>query len=58
MLCRHEGDRLDTTLWVILGIAGAVVALYLITMRVLYKQSRDTERRIEYTKVREWKDED
>jgi len=49
---------LDTTLWIILGIAGAVVALYLVTMRVLYRQSRDTERRIDHTKVREWKDED
>lgn len=49
---------MDTTLWIIIGIAGAVVALYFATMRVLYKQSRDTEKQIDFSKVREWKDED
>ncbi len=58
MLSLHEGDGLDTTLWIILGVAGAVGALYLITMRILYRQSRETERNIDHTKVRQWKDED
>ena len=49
---------MDTTLWIIVGIACAVVGLYLVTMRVLYKQSRDTEKQIDFSKVREWKDED
>jgi hypothetical protein len=39
-------------------LAAAVVALYLGAMRVLYRQSREAEKKIDYSKVREWKDED
>jgi signal transduction histidine kinase len=49
---------LDTTLWIVVGLAAAVIVVYLVTMRVFFRQSRDADKKIDLSKVREWKDED
>ena len=51
-------EALDTTLWIVLGIGVAVVVIYFVTMRVFFRQSRDADKKIDYSKVREWKDEE
>ena len=35
-----------------------VILVYLVTMRVFFRQSRDADKKIDFTKVREWKDDD
>jgi signal transduction histidine kinase len=51
-------EALDTTLWIVLGIGAAVMVIYFVTMRVFFRQSRDADKKIDYSKVREWKDEE
>jgi hypothetical protein len=46
------------TLWIVLAGATAVVAGYLLVMRVLYRQSRDVDRQIDFAKIRPLKDDD
>jgi signal transduction histidine kinase len=48
----------DVDLWIVMGIVGAVVIVYLVTMRIFFRQSREADRNIDFTKVREWKDDD
>jgi hypothetical protein len=45
-------------LWWVAGIAVVVIVLYFVTMRVFFRQSREADRNIDLSKVREWKDED
>ena len=49
---------MSTTLWVVVGIIGAVIVIYLLTMRVFFRQSQEEVKRIDYSKVKEWKDDD
>ena len=49
---------LDIDLWVVLAILGVVVALYFITMRVFFKQSEETYKKVDFSKVKKIKDED
>ena len=35
-----------------------VVAGYLLVMRVFFRESKDLDKKIDYSKVKEWKDED
>jgi hypothetical protein len=49
---------LDIDLWVVMAIVGAVIVLYLVTMRVFFRQSREADKNIDMSKVREWKDDE
>jgi low affinity Fe/Cu permease len=40
------------------GVAVAVVAGYLLVMRVFFKDSKELDKKIDYSKMKEWKDED
>ena len=48
---------MSTTVWLVLAAIG-VVAVYLLVMRVFYRDSREADKHIDYSKVREWKDDD
>jgi low affinity Fe/Cu permease len=48
----------NTTLWIALGVAIVVVVGYLLVMRVFVRQSREVDKQIDYSKMREWKDDD
>jgi len=43
-------------LWILLAGAVVVVAGYLLAMRVLYRQSRDVDRQIDFAKIKPLKD--
>ena len=44
--------------WVVAGLVAGVVALYLLIMRVFFRESRKADSEIDMSKVREWKDDD
>jgi low affinity Fe/Cu permease len=41
-----------------LAVAIVVVAGYLLVMRVFFKDSKELDKKIDYSKMKEWKDED
>ena len=49
---------MSTTLWIVIAIIAAVIVVYLLTMRVFFRQSREADKRIDFSKVREWKDDE
>ena len=49
---------LDIDLWVVRAILGVVVALDFITMRIFFKQSEETYKKVDYSQVKKIKDED
>lgn len=58
---RHGTDgksNLSTTLWIFLGIAVVFGLGYVFAMRNLARKSREADKRIDYSKIRKWKDED
>jgi low affinity Fe/Cu permease len=40
------------------AVAAVVVILYFVTMRVFFKESKELDKKIDYGKMKEWKDED
>ena len=40
------------------AVAALVVILYFVTMRVFFKESKELDKKIDYGKMKEWKDED
>ena len=40
------------------AVALFVVAGYLLVMRVFFKESKELDRKIDYSRMKEWKDED
>jgi len=49
---------MNQTLWIFLAIAVVIVAGYFITMRVFFKESKELDKKIDYGKMKEWKDDD
>ncbi len=49
---------MNQTLWIFLAIAFVIVAGYFITMRVFFKESKELDKKIDYGKMRQWKDDD
>jgi low affinity Fe/Cu permease len=45
---------MNTTIWIVLGVAVVLVLVYLLVMRVFYRQSRALDRQIDYSKMRPW----
>ena len=46
------------TLAIFAVVAVAIVAAYFIVMRVFFRESRELDRHIDYTKMKKWKDEE
>ena len=46
------------TLTIFAAVIVAVIAAYLIVMRVFFRESRELDRHIDYTKMKKWKDEE
>ena len=40
------------------AVAVVVVVGYLLVMRVFFKESKELDKKIDYSKMKEWKDED
>ena len=49
---------MNSTVWIILGAAVTLVLVYLLVMRVFFRESRALDRKIDYGKMRPWTDED
>lgn len=49
---------MSTTVGTIVLIAVLAVIGYLVVMRVFFRESKELDRKIDYSKMREWKDED
>ncbi len=49
---------MDRAVVVALLVGLVVVVGYVVIMRFFARESRDLDRKIDYTKMREWKDED
>ena len=49
---------MDRAVLVALLVGVAVVVAYLVVMRVFFNESKSLDRKIDYSKMREWKDED
>jgi hypothetical protein len=49
---------MDNAVVVALLVGLAVVLGYVVVMRVFFRESQDLDRKIDFGKMREWKDED
>jgi hypothetical protein len=48
----------DPVVMVALLVGLGVVVAYVVVMRVFFRESKDLDRKIDYSKIKEWKDED
>ena len=44
--------------FIVVGVAVVLVIGYLLVMRVFFKDSKELDKKIDYSKMKEWKDED
>ena len=49
---------MDRAVLVALVVGLAVVVGYLVVMRVFFKDSKDLDKKIDYSKMKEWKDDE
>ncbi len=49
---------MNQVVMIAVGVAVVVVAGYLLVMRVFFKDSKELDKKIDYSKMKEWKDED
>ena len=49
---------MDPALVWIVAIAAVLVIGYFVVMRVFFRESKDLDKKIDYSKMKEWKDED
>jgi hypothetical protein len=49
---------MTTATWILLAVAVLVVVGYFVTMRVFFKESKELDKRIDYSKMRKWDDEE
>ena len=49
---------MSQTVMIFLGVAIAIVLGYFIVMRVFFKESKELDKKIDHSKMKEWKDED
>ena len=49
---------MNQVVFIVVGVAVVLVAGYLLVMRVFFKESKELDKKIDYSKMKEWKDED
>ena len=49
---------MNQMVFIVVGIAVVLVIGYLLVMRVFFKDSQELDKKIDYSKMKEWKDED
>ena len=49
---------MNTSPGIVLAVAAGLVLVYLLAMRVLYRQSKDVDKQIDFTKIRPLKDDE
>ena len=53
-----EGTVDQHTITIFLAVAVGLVVLYFLVMRVFFRDSKALDKKIDYAKMKEWKDED
>jgi len=43
-------------LWIFLAVAAVIILGYFVTMRVFFKDSKALDKKIDYSKMKAWKD--
>jgi low affinity Fe/Cu permease len=49
---------MNQVVFIVVAVAVVLVAGYLLVMRVFFKESKELDKKIDYSKMKEWKDED
>jgi low affinity Fe/Cu permease len=49
---------MNQVVFIVVGVAVVLVVGYLLVMRVFFKESKELDKKIDYAKMKEWKDED
>jgi low affinity Fe/Cu permease len=49
---------MNQVVMIAVAVAVVVVVGYLVVMRVFFKESKELDKKIDYSKMKEWKDED
>ena len=49
---------MSTTLWILLAVVVFVVLGYFVVMRVFFQRSREADKKVDYSKIRPWKDDE
>ncbi len=49
---------MNQVVFIVVVAAVVLVAGYLLVMRVFFKESKELDKKIDYSKMKEWKDED
>jgi low affinity Fe/Cu permease len=49
---------MNQVVFIVVGVAVVLVVGYLLVMRVFFKESKELDKKIDYSKMKEWKDED
>ena len=47
---------MDSSLWIVLSVAVAVLAVYLLVMRVFFHRSREADKRVDFSKIKKLED--
>ena len=49
---------MNQTILIFLAVAALIVTLYVLTVQIFFKESKELDKKIDYSKMKEWKDED
>jgi len=49
---------LNQVVLIVVGVAVVLVVGYLLVMRVFFKESKELDKKIDYSKMKEWKDDE
>jgi len=49
---------MSNAFWIFAAVAALVVVIYFITMRVFFKESSELDKKIDYGKMKPWKDDE
>ena len=49
---------MSQVVFIVVGVAVVLVVGYLLVMRVFFKESKEIDKKIDYSKMKKWKDED
>ena len=49
---------MSQVVFIVVGVAVVLVVGYLLVMRVFFKESKALDKKIDYSKMKQWKDED
>jgi hypothetical protein len=55
---RAKESAMTTTLWIVLAVSVIAVFTFVVAIRSLIRENREIDKKIDYTKLRPWQDDD